>query len=210
MISLSEKIEEYSERHTRELSDLHQRLWQETHEKTSSPGMMVGPIEGALLRLLVRLTAAKRVLEIGMFTGYSALAMAEALPEDGQLITCDVNPGTSEIARRYFASSPHGYKIEIKLGPAKETLKNLQGPFDLCFIDADKQGYGAYYDACIDLVRRGGLIVLDNMLQSGRVLNPVDPASRIIAALNDRIQRDERVENVLLPIRDGIMLAYRR
>ena len=210
MISLSEKIEEYSERHTRELSDLHQRLWQETHEKTSSPGMMVGPIEGALLRLLVRLTAAKRVLEIGMFTGYSALAMAAALPEDGQLITCDVNPGTSEIARRYFASSPHGYKIEIKLGPATETLKNLQGPFDLCFIDADKQGYGAYYDACIDLVRRGGLIVLDNMLQSGRVLNPADPASRIIAALNDRIQRDERVENVLLPIRDGIMLAYRR
>ena len=210
MISLSEKIEEYSERHTRELSDLHQRLWQETHEKTSSPGMMVGPIEGALLRLLVRLTAAKRVLEIGMFTGYSALAMAAALPEDGQLITCDVNPGTSEIARRYFASSPHGHKIEIKLGQATETLKNLQGPFDLCFIDADKQGYGAYYDACIDLVRRGGLIVLDNMLQSGRVLNPADPASRIIAALNDRIQRDERVENVLLPIRDGIMLAYRR
>lgn len=210
MISLSKKIEEYSERHTRELSDLHQRLWQETHEKTSSPGMMVGPIEGALLRLLVRLTAAKRVLEIGMFTGYSALAMAAALPEDGQLITCDVNPGTSEIARRYFASSPHGYKIEIKLGPATETLKNLQGPFDLCFIDADKQGYGAYYDACIDLVRRGGLIVLDNMLQSGRVLNPADPASRIIAALNDRIQRDQRVENVLLPIRDGIMLAYRR
>ncbi|TMB73748.1 MAG: methyltransferase [Deltaproteobacteria bacterium] len=210
MISLSEKIEEYSERHTRELSNLHQRLWQETHEKTSSPGMMVGPIEGALLRLLVRLTAAKRVLEIGMFTGYSALAMAAALPEDGQLITCDVNPETSEIARRYFASSPHGHKIEIKLGPAKETLKNLQGPFDLCFIDADKQGYGAYYDACIDLVRRGGLIVLDNMLQSGRVLNPADPASRIIAALNDRIQRDERVENVLLPIRDGIMLAYRR
>jgi len=194
----------------RELSNLHQRLWQETHEKTSSPGMMVGPIEGALLRLLVRLTAAKRVLEIGMFTGYSALAMAAALPEDGQLITCDVNPETSEIARRYFASSPHGHKIEIKLGPAKETLKNLQGPFDLCFIDADKQGYGAYYDACIDLVRRGGLIVLDNMLQSGRVLNPADPASRIIAALNDRIQRDERVENVLLPIRDGIMLAYRR
>jgi caffeoyl-CoA O-methyltransferase len=210
MISLSEKIEEYSERHTRELSDLHERLWQETHEKTSSPGMMVGPIEGALLRLLVRLTAAKRVLEIGMFTGYSALAMAAALPEDGQLITCDVNPETSEIARRYFASSPHGHKIEIKLGPANETLNDLQGPFDLCFIDADKQGYGAYYDACIDLVRRGGLIVLDNMLQSGRVFHPRDSAARAIADLNRRIQKDERVENVLLPIRDGIMLAYRR
>jgi caffeoyl-CoA O-methyltransferase len=210
MISLSKEIEEYAERHTRGLSDLHSHLWNETHEKTTSPGMMVGPLEGALLRLLVRLTAAKRILEIGTFTGYSALAMAEALPEDGRLITCDVNPETSEIARRYFASSPHGHKIEIKLGPAKETLKNLPGPFDLCFIDADKQGYGAYYDACIDLVRRGGLIVLDNMLQSGRVLNPADPASRIIAGLNDRIRGDQRVENVLLPIRDGIMLAYRR
>src|SRR2546428_1122240 len=210
MISLSEKIEEYSERHTRELSNLHQRLWQETHEKTSSPGMMVGPIEGALLRLLVRLTAAKRVLEIGMFTGYSALAMAAALPEDGQLIICDVNPETSEIARRYFASSPHGHKIEIKLGPAKETLKNLQGPFDLCFIDADKQGYGAYYDACIDLVRRGGLVVLDNMVPRGRVLDPADSASRVIAVLYDRAQRDEGVQNVLLPICDGLMFGYPR
>jgi caffeoyl-CoA O-methyltransferase len=171
---------------------------------------MVGPLEGALLRLLVRLTAARRVLEIGMFTGYSALAMAAALPEDGQLITCDVNPETTEIAQRYFASSPHGHKIEIRLGAAKETLKSLKGPFDLCFIDADKQSYGDYYDVCVDLVRPGGLIVLDNMLQGGRVLNPTDPASRVIAALNERIQRDERVENVLLPIRDGIMLAYRR
>ena len=185
MISLSEKIEEYSERHTRELSDLHQRLWQETHEKTSSPGMMVGPIEGALLRLLVRLTAAKRVLEIGMFTGYSALAMAAALPEDGQLITCDVNPGTSEIARRYFASSPHGHKIEIKLGPATETLKNLQGPFDLCFIDADKQGYGAYYDACIDLV---------------------DPED--VRKLGPELHDDDRIARSIGL--DAIMLAYRR
>ena len=208
--SLSEEIEEYAERHTRVLSDLHPRLWKETHEKTASPRMMVGPLEGALLRLLVRLVAAKRILEIGMFTGYSALAMAEALPADGQLITCDVNPETTEIAWRYFATSPYGHKIEIKLGPAIETLKSLKGPFDLCFIDADKQGYSAYYDLCIDLVRRGGLIVLDNMLQSGRVLHPTDQASRAIAGLNERIQRDERVENVLLPIRDGIMLAYRR
>jgi caffeoyl-CoA O-methyltransferase len=210
MISLPEEIEQYAERHTRGLSELHSRLWKETHEKTSSPGMMVGPLEGALLRLLVRLTAAKRVLEIGMFTGYSALAMAEALPEDGRLITCDINPETGEIAQRYFAASPYGHKIRVKLGPAKETLKKLQGPFDLCFIDADKQGYDDYYDACIDLVRRGGLIVLDNTLQSGRVLNPRDSAARAIAGLNRRIQKDERVENVLLPVRDGIMLAYRR
>ena len=205
-----EEIEEYAERHTRALSDSHARLWKETHQKTDNPGMMVGPLEGALLRLLVRLTAAKRVLEIGMFTGYSALAMAEALPEDGQLITCDVNPETTAIAKRYFAASRHAHKIEIKLGPAKETLKALKGPFDLCFIDADKESYSDYYDRAIDLVRQGGLIVLDNTLRGGRVLSPRDQDSRTVAALNDRIQKDQRVENVLLPVRDGVMLAYRR
>ena len=205
-----EQIEKYAESHTRALSDLHARLWKETHQKTDSPGMMVGPLEGALLRLLVRLTAAKRVLEIGMFTGYSALAMAEALPENGQLITCDVNPETTEIARRYFAESAHGHKIEIKLGPAMETLKVLNGSFDLCFIDADKESYNGYYDRAVDLVRQGGLIVLDNMLRGGRVLSPREQDSRTVAALNDRIQKDKRVENVLLPVRDGIMLAYRR
>jgi predicted O-methyltransferase YrrM len=205
-----ERIEEYAERHTRSLSDLHGRLWQETHQKTDYPGMMVGPLEGALLRLLVRLTSAKRVLEIGMFTGYSALAMAEALPEDGQLLTCDVNAETTAIAKRYFAASPHGHKIEIRLGPARETLKALKGPFDLCFIDADKESYSDYYDHAVELVRQGGLIVLDNMLRGGRVLSPRDQDARAVATLNDRIQKDQRVENVLLPIRDGVMLAYRR
>ena len=118
-----EQIEDYAERHSRALSDLHGRLWKETHQKTDNPGMMVGPLEGALLKLLVRLTAAKRILEIGMFTGYSALAMAEALPEDGRLITCDVNPATTEIARRYFAESAHGHKIEIKLVRRGKRLK---------------------------------------------------------------------------------------
>jgi caffeoyl-CoA O-methyltransferase len=210
MSVFEEEIARYAEHHTRALSDVHARLWDETHKRTTAPGMMVGPLEGALLRLLVRLTAAKRVLEIGMFTGYSALAMAEALPEDGKLISCDVNPETTEIARRHFSSSPDGHKIEVKLGPAKDTLRTLEGPFDLCFIDADKEAYGHYYDACIELVRSGGLIVLDNMLQGGRVLRPADRASRAIAALNERIRKDRRVENVLLPIRDGIMLAYRR
>jgi caffeoyl-CoA O-methyltransferase len=167
----------------------------------------VGPLEGALLRLLVRITAAKRVLEIGMFTGYSALAWAEALPDDGQLVTCDVNPETTELAKRYFAMSPHGHKIDARLGPALETLKTLRSPFDICFIDADKPSYGGYYDACVELTRKGGLIVLDNMMQKGEVLNPTDERVRAIDALNKRILKDERVENVLLPIRDGIMLA---
>lgn len=203
-------VEEYAERHTTSLSELHSRLWQETHEKTTTPQMMVGPLEGAFLRTLARLTGARRILEIGMFTGYSALAWAEALPEDGRLITCDVDAETAAIARRYFAASPHGHKIEVKIGPAAETLKTLHGPFDICFIDADKEGYGLYYDASVDLVRIGGIIVLDNMLRGGKVLAPADAPSRSIDSLNDRIHHDPRVENLLLPIRDGIMLAYKR
>ena len=202
-------IEEYATRHTTPLSELHERLWRETHDKTTRPQMMVGPLEGALLRFLARLTQAQRILEIGMFTGYSSLAWAEALPPHGQLITLDVNPETSEIAKRYFQESPNGHKIELKFGPALETLKTLQGPFDLCFIDANKSEYSDYYEICIGLVRQGGLIVLDNMLQRGKVLDPNDESSRSISTLNQRILDDPRVENVLLPLRDGIMLVYK-
>ncbi len=202
-------LEEYAARHTTPLSEIHGRLWRETYDKTDRPQMMVGPLEGALLKFLARLTQARRVLEIGMFTGYSSLAWAEALPPDGQLLTLEINPETAEIAKRYFKESPYGHKIELKLGPALETLKTLQGPFDLCFIDADKTGYAAYYEICVGLVRQGGLIVLDNMLQRGNVLDRNDEASREIRTLNQRIQNDPRVENVLLTLRDGIMLVYK-
>jgi caffeoyl-CoA O-methyltransferase len=179
----------------------------ETYAKTHSPAMMVGPLEGQFLKMLATMTGARRILEIGMFTGYSTLAWAEALPKDGRVVTCDVNPQTTEIARRYFAESLHGHKIEIKLGPALESLKLISGPFDLCFIDADKENCGPYYDRCMELVRPKGLIVLDNMLRSGRVLDPHDEATKAVDALNKRIRNDERVENVLLPVRDGIMLV---
>jgi caffeoyl-CoA O-methyltransferase len=159
--------------------------------------------------MLVLLTGARRILEIGTFTGYSALIWAEALPRDGRVVTCDINPETTEIARRYFAESPHGHKIEIKLGPALESLKLINGPFDLCFIDADKESYPAYYEACLERVRPRGLIILDNMLRSGRVLDAADPEGAAIDRLNERIRHDPRVENVLLPVRDGIMLAIR-
>src|ERR1041385_2086243 len=168
-------IEDYAERCSKPLSELHDKLWVETYAKTHSPGMMVGPVEGQFLKMLAQFTGARRILEVGMFTGYSALAWAEALPKDGRVVTCDVNPETTEIAKRYFAQSPHGSKIEIKLGPALESLRFIPGPFDICFIDADKESYGDYYDACLGLVRRGGLIVLDNMLRSGDVLEPSDP-----------------------------------
>jgi caffeoyl-CoA O-methyltransferase len=200
-------IEEYAERHSKPLSSLHEKLWLETFSKTRNPGMMVGPLEGALLKMLVLITGARRILEIGMFTGYSALAWAEALPRDGRVVTCDIDPETTEIAKRYFAESPHENKIEVKFGPALDSLKYITGPFDVCFIDADKESYGDYYDACMELVRPKGMIVLDNMLRSGEVLEPSDPGTIAIDALNKRIRNDSRVENVLLPVRDGIMLV---
>ena len=200
-------IEDYAERCSKPLSQLHDKLWVETYSKTRNPGMMVGALEGQFLKMLAGLTGARRILEIGMFTGYSTLAWAEALPKDGRIVTCDVNAETSKIAQRYFAESPHGSKIEVRLGPALETLKKIWGPFDICFIDADKENYGAYYDAAIELVRSRGLIVLDNMLRGGQVLDPQDEGTRAVDALNRRIRSDPRVENVLLPVRDGIMLA---
>jgi caffeoyl-CoA O-methyltransferase len=200
-------IEDYAERCSKPLSALHDKLWVETYSRTHNPAMMVGPLEGQFLKMLASLTNARRILEIGTFTGYSTLAWAEALPKDGRIVTCDINAETTEIARRYFAESPHAQKIEIKVGPAIETLKRVWGPFDICFIDADKENYGAYYDACLDLTRARGLIVLDNMLRGGQVLNPKDQDTRVVDALNQRIRNDPRVENVLLPIRDGIMLV---
>ena len=200
-------IEDYAERCSKPLSGLLDKLWVETYSKTHSPAMMVGPLEGQFLKMLAVMTNGRRILEIGMFTGYSTLAWAEALPKDGRIVTCDVNPETTEIAKRYFAESPHGHKIEIKLGPALDSLKRVWGPFDICFIDADKENYGAYYDMCLELVRTRGLIILDNMLRGGRVLDPQDEGTKAIDALNKRIRNDPRVENVMLPVRDGIMLA---
>ncbi|MBI2231447.1 MAG: class I SAM-dependent methyltransferase, partial [Deltaproteobacteria bacterium] len=200
-------IEDYAERHSKPLSALHNKLWMETYSKTREPGMMVGALEAAFLKMLVMLTNARRILEIGMFTGYTTLALAESLPKGGTIVSCEIDPERTEIAKRYFAESPHGSKIEVKLGPASETLKRIWGPFDICFLDADIEKYAVYYEACMDLVRRGGLIILDNMLHGGRVIDARDEATKQIDELNKRIRNDARVENVLLPMRDGIMLV---
>ena len=200
-------IEEYAEQHSKPVSGICEKLWLETYSKTRGTKAIVGALEGAFLRMLVLMTGARRILEIGTFTGYSALQWAEALPRDGRVITCDINPQTTEIASRYFAESPHGHKVEIKLGPASQSLKFISGPFDICFVDADKESYPQYYEACVERVRPRGLIVLDNMLRNGQVLEPTDPESVAIDGLNKRIRKDSRVENVLLPVRDGIMLV---
>jgi caffeoyl-CoA O-methyltransferase len=143
-------------------------------------------------------------------TGYSALMMAEALPDSGHLITCEIDAKAEAIARRYFAESPHRDKITIRMGPALETIKTLTGPLDLVFIDADKPNYANYYEACLPLVKPGGLIVADNVLWSGKVLNPREADDHAIVAFDHLVQSDPRVENVCLTVRDGMMLAWKR
>lgn len=207
---IDKAVEQYAHDHSKPESELFRRLREETYREMSSPQMQVGRIEGQFLKLLVRLVGARRVLEIGMFTGYSALMMAEGLPDDGRLITCDINPQAEAIARRYFAESDHGHKIEVRMGPALDTIKTLTEPLDMVFIDADKTNYLNYYEAVMEIVRPGGLVVADNVLWSGEVVNPQDDAGRAIVAFNERVQQDPRVENVCLTVRDGMMLAWKR
>lgn len=207
---IDEAVEQFAHDHSKPESDLYLRLRDETYAKMNSPQMQVGRIEGKFLKMLVRLTGARQILEIGMFTGYSALMMAEGLPDDGHLITCDVNPAAEEIARRYFAQSPDGHKIEVRMGPALDTIKTLTGPLDLVFIDADKANYSNYYEAVLPLLRPRGLVVADNVLWSGRVLNPESVDDHAIVAFDKLVQSDPRVENVCLTVRDGMMLAWKR
>jgi caffeoyl-CoA O-methyltransferase len=203
-------VEQFAHDHTEPESDLYVRLREETYRVMQSPQMQVDVIEGRLLQMLVRLSGAKSILELGMFTGYSALMMAEALPDDGHLITCEIDPKAEAIARRYFAESPHADKITIRMGPALDTTKTLAGPLDLVFIDADKVNYSNYYEACLPLLKSGGLVVADNVLWSGKVLHPKDADDHAIVAFNRLVQSDPRVKNVCLTVRDGMMLAWKR
>lgn len=177
-------------------------------------GMQIGPDQGALLALLVRLLGARHALEIGTFTGYSALAVAAALPLDGGLVACDVNEEWTRIARRYWSEAGLSGRIELRLGDARTTLAALlaergPGAFDFAFIDADKPAYDAYYEACLRLVRPGGLIAIDNVLWSGAVADPKeqDADTAALRALNLKIRDDPRVESCLLTVGDGIMLV---
>ncbi len=174
--------------------------------------MLTDRLEGRFLAMLAALAGARRVLEIGTFTGYSALSLAEGVGPGGRVVTCEVSPEHAEVARRNIAASPLADRIEVRLGPALETLASLEGSFDLVFIDADKPSYPDYYEAALRLLAPGGVIVLDNTLRAGRVLapDPDDHGTRAVAALNDRIVRDERVTAVLLPLRDGVTLVRRR
>jgi caffeoyl-CoA O-methyltransferase len=205
------RIEAYAEAHTTPSSELFERLAAETREKTEWPGMMIGDTAGRFLEFLVRLSSARRVLEIGTFTGYSSLFMARGLREGGQIISCDVNAETTAIARRYAEEAGLADRIDYRVGPGLETVSALEGPFDLVFIDADKTGYLAYYEAALPKLADAGLIVADNALMSGRVVDEEsDELSRAMQDFNDHVRNDSRVECVLLTVRDGMLLAMKR
>ena len=208
---VDEQVEAYAVEHTTVLLDLFERLEAETREKTTAPQMMVGRLEGGFLAALIALTGAKRILELGTFTGYSSISMATALPDDGRIITCDVDPDATSIARRYMDESGHGDKIEIRLGPGLETIKTLDGPFDLVFIDADKPNYENYYEAVLPKLADDGLLIADNVLWSGRVVEPDgDESTQAIKAFNEHVRNDQRVTAVMLTVRDGMTLIRRR
>jgi caffeoyl-CoA O-methyltransferase len=204
------RVEEYAEAHSSPDGELFERLAAETRETSDAPAMMVGLVEGRFLGSLVRSTGAKRILELGTFTGYSSISMALALPDDGRLITCDVNPDTTEVARRYAAEAGVVDRIEYRTGPALDTIAQLDGEFDLIFVDADKPNYLNYYEATLPKLAAHGLMILDNTLWSGRVADPEedDDNTRAIREINDHILADPRVENVLLTVRDGMNLVW--
>lgn len=207
---LKPNIENYACSKSSPAGLLLQELAQQTCLTMPVPEMLTGQLEGRFLKLMVQVLGAKRVLEIGMYTGYSALSMAEGLPDDGELVTCEIDRKTIEFAGSYFARSKHGKKIVIKEGPALETLKNLKGPFDLVFIDADKVNYSNYYQAVLPMVRAGGVILVDNVLYGGEVLEPISENSKAIAAFNQQVVDDQRVECVLLTIRDGVYFIRKK
>jgi len=204
-------LEDYARAHSSVLPDVLHELERYTRAHRPDAQMLTGPLEGALLRLLVMLCPARRILEIGLFTGYSALTMATALPPDGEIISCEQDPEAIAIAQRFFDRTPHGRKIHIRPGPALDTLEALrEETFDLAFIDADKENYPSYYDRVLPLLREGGLLIADNTLWSGRVLAPRTPADLGIAAFNRKVQNDQSVDAVLLTVRDGITVLRKK
>lgn len=203
---VSAEIEQYAREVSSPEDELLQELTAYTVANIPSAQMLTGPLEGRLLALLVALSGAKTVLEIGTFTGYSALSMAAALPLDGHLFTCDLEPLHIQTAHSFFARSPHGKKITLLEGPAMESLQTLPRQPDLVFVDADKTGYPDYFTTLLSMIPVGGLLIFDNCLWSGRVLVPEDEESRAIDQLNRMVAECPQVENVLLTVRDGIQL----
>jgi caffeoyl-CoA O-methyltransferase len=208
---VDEALERYAVEHSTPDPEFFRRLEAETRANTSAPGMMVGPLEGPFLAWLVRLSGARRILEIGTFTGYSSISMALALPDGGRITSLDVNEETTAVARRYAEEAGVADRIDYRVGPALEELERLDGPWDMIFIDADKPNYVNYYDAVLAKLADGGFIVADNVLWSGRVLEEHgEESTEAIKRFNDHVANDSRVECLMLTVRDGMTLIRPR
>jgi caffeoyl-CoA O-methyltransferase len=211
-VIVPDEIDAYAEAHTTAPEALLAELAAETKASLDSPQMLTGVVEGRFLEQLVFGLQAKRVLELGTFSGYSSLSMAAGLPDGGHIDTCEVEEAHAEVARRYHARSAYGDRITIHMGPALETIERLGGEWDFVFIDADKENYANYYEALLPRLSPTGLMAIDNTLWSGRVLDDADdsPATRAIRELNDQIAADDRVVAVQLSVRDGVTLIRRK
>jgi caffeoyl-CoA O-methyltransferase len=204
---INEELQRYSEQHTSPESELLKAINRHTHANVLRPRMLSGHLQGRVLSMISHMIRPSRILEIGTYTGYSALCLAEGLQESGKLITIDVNEELEQLVRRSIAASPYHSSIDFRVGDARTIIPGLNESFDLVFIDADKENYSLYFDLVLEKVRPGGIILADNVLWSGKVLeSKPDKDTVAIQEFNRKIQRDQRVENVLLPIRDGIMM----
>jgi caffeoyl-CoA O-methyltransferase len=205
----TETLDAYVDAHATPLEPLLQELHEATYATADTPQMIAGPVLGQLLRFLIAMSAPRLVVEIGTFTGFSALAMAGGLPAGGRIVTCELSEERAAFAQSWFDRSPYGDRIELRVGPAMQTLDTLDGPFDLVFIDADKDGYTDYYEAVVPKLAPTGIIAVDNTLSGGDVAEPGDDRERGMAAFNDHVHSDPRTENVLLTVRDGVTLVRR-
>ncbi len=207
IISTLMELHDYCEQHTTPLAAVLQELERETHLTTTQPHMISGLLQGQFLQFISKMLAPKAILELGTFTGYSALCLASGVQDGGQLHTIDIDEEKERIVQKYIQKANFQDKITLHIGKATEIIPTLTETFDLVFIDADKENYGLYYDLVLPKMRLGGILIADNVLWKGKVLNPpFDKKTTILDAFNKKIQADSRVENVLLPIRDGMMM----
>jgi caffeoyl-CoA O-methyltransferase len=204
-------VEAYAEAHTTPQHEVLSLVAEQTREHLESPGMMVGTLEGRFLEMLVYALGARRVLEVGTFSGYSSISMAAGLPPDGRIVTCEISERHAEFARRHIEAAGLSDRIEVRVGPAIDTIRSLEGPFDFVFIDADKPSYVDYYEACLPLLADGGVLAADNTLWSGRVVDDGDheEGTEAIRRFNDHVRDDPRVVSVQLTVRDGVTLVRR-
>ena len=205
----TEIVENYVDAHTDDVSLLLEELLAETEKITGRSRWSIGKVEGKLLQMLIKISNTERVVEVGTFTGYSALVMAEALPEDGILTTCENSREYADIARRYFEKSPYGQKIQLILGPALQSLKAIpDNSEDFVFIDADKPSYGIYFDEALRILHTGGIIFVDNVFWRYKIFKKkiTNENARAIAAFNQKVMQEDRVEKVMLSVRDGVYL----